>query len=420
MVLKDFIEKRLIFNTLQMSFGLGARVAFQVVVFYIAARVLGAQEFGLFSAVQALVFLCLPFASWGSGHILIKHASRKSRQFPVLWGTSITLTILASTAFIPLLFLVVTWLYSLHTAVWVVVPLAIGDLLGLALVTISSQAFQSHERFFYTTMTWVVLSGIRLVFSLLFWVLPLEKSVENWSLLYGISGLLSGVLTVAWVNLTLGPGAITLMGMKNEWAQGFYFSVSVSAQGVYNNIDKTLLSKLVSDAAAGVYSVAYRVLDAVFIPVQGLIFAVFPRFFKEGQTSLASAKHLAFRLLPWAVGWGVLAWLGVSVLSPLLPLLFGDDYLQTPEILVFLGPILAFRAAHYLAANALTGADLQSLRSAAQICIAFINFVLNVWWIPIFGWAGAIWSSLISDGLLAAVLWGMVVWLDRYPKPATL
>jgi len=37
--------------------------------------------------------------------------------------------------------------------------------------------------------------------------------------------------------------------------------------------------------------------------------------------------------------------------------------------------------------------------------IAVFNVFLNLWIIPAYGWRGAAWSSLASDGLLAAILW---------------
>jgi O-antigen/teichoic acid export membrane protein len=43
------------------------------------------------------------------------------------------------------------------------------------------------------------------------------------------------------------------------------------------------------------------------------------------------------------------------------------------------------------------------LRTAAQVTVALVNLLLNLWWIPVFGWIGAAWSSLASDGLLAVL-----------------
>ena len=65
---------------------------------------------------------------------------------------------------------------------------------------------------------------------------------------------------------------------------------------------------------------------------------------------------------------------------------------------------------HYFAADSLTGAGMQGIRTAVQVGIAILNVLLNLWLIPLYSWRGAAWSSLASDAMLAAGLW-LVAWL---------
>ena len=66
---------------------------------------------------------------------------------------------------------------------------------------------------------------------------------------------------------------------------------------------------------------------------------------------------------------------------------------------------------HYFAADTLTGAGFQGLRSAVQVMVAVFNVLINLWLIPLYSWKGAAWSSLASDGLLMASLWFLVAFL---------
>jgi O-antigen/teichoic acid export membrane protein len=59
----------------------------------------------------------------------------------------------------------------------------------------------------------------------------------------------------------------------------------------------------------------------------------------------------------------------------------------------------------FFIADALTGAGYQRIRTVAQVLVALFNILINLWAIPAFGWRGAAWSSLASDGLLALFLW---------------
>ena len=66
---------------------------------------------------------------------------------------------------------------------------------------------------------------------------------------------------------------------------------------------------------------------------------------------------------------------------------------------------------HYFAADSLTGAGHQGLRTLVQVLVALFNVVVNLWVIPAYSWRGAAWSSLASDGLLGASLWGCAAFL---------
>jgi O-antigen/teichoic acid export membrane protein len=201
--------------------------------------------------------------------------------------------------------------------------------------------------------------------------------------------------------------------MRGEWREGFYFAVSLSSQGAYNDIDKALLSRMVSDTVAGIYGAAYRLIDAAFIPVRALLYASYPRFFQEGGKGLASAGLFARRLLlpAFIVIFGVAVALGV--LAPWIPEVLGEDFRVSSEVLLWLLPILFFRVLHYLPADALTGSGYQGLRTAVQLGVAGLNLALNLWLIPLWGWKGAVMASWISDGILALALWILLMVLSQ-------
>jgi len=70
-----------------------------------------------------------------------------------------------------------------------------------------------------------------------------------------------------------------------------------------------------------------------------------------------------------------------------------------------LAPLPFLQAFHYLAADALTGAGRQRLRSAVQLLVIALNVGLCLRLIPEHSWRGAAWASLASDAALAAALW---------------
>lgn len=395
-------------NTLWMLLGFGFRLGVQFLYFVLLARILGPQQYGAFVGVAALVMVLSPFASWGSGNILIKYTSRDPGLFPRYWGAALATSLASGGGLAGLAFLLSGVLFGWETALALALPVSLGDLIGIRLADISGQAFQSRESLSRTSALWVLMSASRLLGVLVLYALP-EANAAQWALLYAGSGLLAGALGVAWVTRELGFGPLSLGPMRGEWREGFYFAISLAAQGAYNDLDKTLLSRLVSDGVAGGYAAAYRVLDAAFVPMRALVYATYPRFFREGKRGLGGSRAFALRLLPFGLTAGVLGAALALGLAPLLPVLLGPEYALSAAVLPFLAPILLFRALHYLAADALTGAGYQGLRSAVQVGVAFLNLALNLWLIPLWGWKGAVYASLLSDGVLATVLWSVLV-----------
>jgi O-antigen/teichoic acid export membrane protein len=190
-----------------------------------------------------------------------------------------------------------------------------------------------------------------------------------------------------------------------ELRQGSYFAVGLSAQSIYNDIDKTMLASLASVEATGLYAAAYRLIEVAFVPMRSLLDASYTRFFKAGKTGVKGTWLVARKLLPMMGGYGLVAAVGLYLCAPVVPWVLGPEYQMAVPALQWLAPIVLLKGLHYIAADTLTGADLQGYRSLTQIGVAALNIVLNLWLIPRYGWQGAVIASLASDGLLMVVLW---------------
>ncbi|MGH9561899.1 MAG: polysaccharide biosynthesis C-terminal domain-containing protein, partial [Terracidiphilus sp.] len=65
--------------------------------------------------------------------------------------------------------------------------------------------------------------------------------------------------------------------------------------------------------------------------------------------------------------------------------------------------------------TAVTGMGFQRYRTRAQLSAAAFNLGLNLWLIPRYGWLGAAWASLATDGALAVVNWSILRSLHESP-----
>jgi O-antigen/teichoic acid export membrane protein len=110
----------------------------------------------------------------------------------------------------------------------------------------------------------------------------------------------------------------------------------------------------------------------------------------------------------------------VFLTAPIIPRLVGHGFSGTVLALRWLCPIPVFRAFHHMTGSALTGSGFQRYRTISQGLAVALNIGLNVWLIPRHGWLGAAWSSLLTDGALAAMNCGVLALLCGVapPEPA--
>jgi len=98
-------------------------------------------------------------------------------------------------------------------------------------------------------------------------------------------------------------------------------------------------------------------------------------------------------------------------------LLTGKGYGDAISALRWLCIIPIFRSVHQITGTVLTSLGLQRYRTVTQVAAVVLNFGLNVWLIPEFGWHGAAWSSLATDGALGIMNWCV---LERHTKLHTM
>lgn len=405
-------------NTLWMLVSQGIRLLLQSVYFVIIARALGPEEYGRFVGAAAIVAILSPFASFGSGNLLIKNVSRNQALFNEYWGNALFVTFVSGTLLTVLLMVVGRTVLPEAISPLLILLVSISDLFFLRILETAGQAFQSIHLLSRTAQLNVLLGIARLLAAFALVSFFQKPGAVSWSFLYLASTAVSALVGVLLVHRMLGAPKLAVSRIKPEITEGFYFSVSLSAQTVYNDIDKTMLARLSTLSATGVYAAAYRLIDVAFVPVRSLLAAAYAKFFQHGASGLRGSMSFAKRLVPLAGTYGVVAGVGLFLFAPIVPYVLGDEYAGAVEALRWLALLPFLKALHYFAADTLTGAGFQGLRSAIQVAVAVFNVLVNLWLIPLYSWKGAAWSSLASDALLMLSLWLMVAFLYRQQDQA--
>jgi O-antigen/teichoic acid export membrane protein len=392
-------------NTAWMTLGQIARTAVQGVYFILIARALGANNYGAFVGVVALVAVAAPFATIGAGNLLIKNVALDRSRFARYWGNGLAISVVSSTVLIGVVMVVGRLILPASVGFALLLLVALGDLLFARLIDLAGQAYWSVDRLSRTAQLLVLSSVTRLVGAAVLQVWASHPSAKDWAVLYMLSSLAAAAISLAMVHREFEAPTFDFAHLRAELREGAYFATGLSAQTIYNDIDKTMLSSMSTDVATGIYGAAYRLVDMAFTPVRSLLFSTYTKFFQHGADGIRGSVKFARRLLPVTLGYGVLMSLGLFLCAPLIPHLLGSGFAESVAATRWLALLPLLKSVHYMAADALTGAGHQGTRTVVQVGVAIFNVLINLWLIPAYGWRGAAWSSLASDAVLAIALW---------------
>ena len=391
-------------NTLWMILGQGVRILVQFAYFVLIARILHREGYGAFAGAVALVAVLAPFAGWGSGNLLVKNVARDGDTFPRYWGRVLVISAMSG-SLLTLLALLLAWLIlPPEVSLWVVLWVAVADLLFTRVLEAACQAFQAVHRLFKTAALSILYSVTRLGGVLILLRLHDGDLLISWSLLYLGATVVAALISIAWVSLELGMPSFDMRGWRAEFGEGFYFASSFSAQRIYMDSDKALLTRLGSLDAAGIYTAASRIVEVAFIPVFALLAAAYVRFFTSGQRGVHGTWELSRKLLPYALAYAVAAGIGLYLLAPLIPWLLGADFSESVAAIRWLAVVPLLMTLHRFAADSLTGAGWQAKRTHIEFGAAAINVLLNVALVPAFSWHGTAWVTIVTELLLIVAL----------------
>lgn len=385
----------------------------RAVYFVFIARALGPEGYGAFAAVTALVAIASPFAGWGGGDLLIRDVARGTKSFHDAWGKALLVVLLSGSILVGIVISSARLLLPGTIPMMLVVAVALSDLFFLRVIDTGAQAYQAFERLDRTAIIRASPSLLRLVGAAA--VLPLfgSASPQLWGWIYLATTVISAVGTVCTIQLELGSPVFKIGEVLTDWKDGFLFALSLSAQSIYNDIDKSMLARLSTLDATGIYAAAYRLVAVAVTPVRSILYAAYARFFQHGAQGIGGSVRYARRLLPVGLASAFLPAILLFLSAPLIPQLLGEDYASAVDAIRWLAFLPVLKAGNYFAADALTGAGKQGVRSAIQIAVAAVNVLLNIWLIPEYSWRGTAIASLVSDALLTMSLWVAVWYLSR-------
>jgi O-antigen/teichoic acid export membrane protein len=403
-MLRDLFRRPLIRNASWLLGGQGAGLFFQAVYFIFLARLLGSTEYGVFAGAFAFTGLLAQYTPLGMGTVFLRYVSGQPAKVAPYFGN----ILLATSATSGLLIVGLTFSagHLLNPAsAHLVFFAAIANCLFAQMAQEIGRMFQAFEKMRITATLNLLVNGLRMLGVLALLLMMHHASAFQWAV---VSTSVSGLAAVAAIGLAIanfGWPTLDFAVAKKHLMEGLGFSFACSTSAAYNDLDKTMLSHYGMNAATGIYSMAYRLVDFATMPIFAIRDAALPGLFRRGHEGITKSAEYGHRLLLRTLSLGILASLCLFLGAPIIPKLVGSGFSESVNALRWLAIIPVFRSIHQMSGIVLTSAGRQNVRTASQLTAACLNFALNLWLIPHFGWHGAAWASVATDGTLALLNW---------------
>jgi O-antigen/teichoic acid export membrane protein len=380
------------------GYAVGAGLHFGIIV--LIGRYLGTTGFGHFSFILAFVGIFQLLTDMGVRNVLIRDIAIDREYFAKRLGVARTLMwILAAISMgcIVLLAHLLTLTDEVRQATY---------LAGLAVIlTFYGLSYSAVLRAF-EEMEWDILGFVlhKVIFMGCIWL------VLNTD--WGLRGVFGAMLAANgcqylyyWALVRVRHGRARLsFDVHAGWAL-FVDAIPLGIAEVLRRltwqVDKLLLAALGTPVAVGLFSAAYKFLEAMNPFTVNLtlpLFPVFSRLARISSSKLFDAYEQSLKFL-YAMGFPV----GVIlfVLSDrIVPLLFGAAYRDASQVLSILAPVVILLLPTSVYGYIFTALGRQRLYMGCAVAALVTNIGLDLLLIPTYGYIGAAAGTLVAEAVL--------------------
>lgn len=402
--LKAWRPGRLARNVAHVGGWNAGRIALQAINLVLLARVFGPELYGALSGSVALYLTVAQFVGLGTGISLVRHVAKGGDADAKLRSIQ-RVYLLTGAGLCMLAWMAASWLYGHFLSASVLLMLAAAEIAVMPLVAPLACRFQAEERLGMTSALLAVAPVARCLAIVILFLLGI-RDIRWYAAIYlsGMALAISTLLYVLWPRSIAGNAR--LPGIASEVRQGLTYVVSSATVTANSELDKAVMLRLAGELATGHYAAASRIAQAALMPVQALLVAIAPRWFRNhGQESSRGSMLLAIGIAGiYSIGAATACW----IMAPLLPMVLGPEfYASIPLLQLFTAAIVSGSLRQTMMTAAMTS-DLQSSRNIIELTSLGFSLLLMAALIPRHGGSGAVLSIVVGDtfaiGLGAAAL----------------
>jgi O-antigen/teichoic acid export membrane protein len=390
---------------------------------FLAARWLAPVSFGQYSAAFAYVGLFRLLPDLGMSYASTLAISRERSLAARLVGNLLGLQALLSFATLLLCLGIGARLFSGVT--WTAVLVLSFDLVLKAVKSTLRFLLKGLERFGTEAVSLLLERALILALGAL--ALRAGYGVLGFVLVFALVRSLDTAALFAYVHRRVVPlrlGADTAL-WRELFLKGLPFAYAGAMIVLFFQIDQVLLEQLRGPLEVGFYAAPVRVLEGLTLVPRILGYALIPTMAALYPQALESVTGLYARGSKYLLVAGLpIGAFGAVSAEPLMRFLFGDAYAPSAAAARLLIPSAAFMFLSNFGETTLACVNRWGTIVAVSTLCLVLNVVLNLCWIPRYGYVGAAWATLATEaayfaaGAIALRAYGhRIGWLRLLLRP---
>lgn len=371
----------------------------KIVVSICVGNYLGPKAFGIYNYPLVFTTFFIAAAALGLDGFVTRELLRFPEKKNELLGTAFLLKMVGGILVLPLVYIA----YHLATD-FTRIDAPLSYILVVSLTGII-QAFNIIDSYFQSRAQGKFIMTVQVMGNLLSAAFKIILILLDKSLNWFIAALLIDVIALAigYIYVYQKQGGsifdwkfespLARFLLKNSWPIAF----SAILISVYMKIDALMIQGYLGSEQQGIYSSVVQLSEAwYFIPV-AIVTAVFPAIMNARRDDPERYQRRMQNMYDLMVWISLSIAIFMSIASPLIyHLFYTPDYWPAAHVLTIhiwagIFTFLGTASGQFLIAEGYT--KLSMLRTGAG---AFINIVLNIWWIPKYGITGAAFATLIA------------------------
>ncbi len=377
-------------------------------VFYILlARILGAEQYGVFASASALGAILALFIQFGLPILINREVAADPLNGSRTTIQYLLLELLNTLPVLLLLFPIALFLGFQGEGLVICYLVIISELCRAVKMTLRG-VLKGHGWFRAESIA-VALERASVVFiasAVLFVSKQLIPVVITVVIVRALD--ITGLLYYLSRKLTL-VSPISVQSFAKLFQQAYPFAVSGVLWILYYQVDVIMLKAMTTDVDAGFYSAAYRILEMFFALPRVVFQVIFTRFAKYNANQperLPEQVYKGTRLLVMVVLPAIIV--AICLKSWIITKLYGSEYTASIPALAILLPSISISMFGNLSQRFLQATGQEKTLPKLLMVTALVNVAINLLLIPEFGIIGAAIATLISEVVLCLLgLWQM-------------